>query len=200
MCSSRKPDHHHRGKEIFGLRRHRPNLLMPSSILLAGLVTIAIAVVSITGAETGAPAARHLGKQSPAQTLQLHGRDPVTGHELRRADFAGRPVLVEFWAPACPVCREAATVLERFARAQPQTALLGIDVGDGASQAKVLAVRYRWRGPSIVDSRARLADTLALRSLPETLVLDRHGRIVARLNGPVETATLGRALRQAQLR
>ena len=47
---------------------------------------------------------------------------------VRLDDYAGRPMLLNFWSLDCPPCRAEAPLLRAFAQAHPALALLGVSV------------------------------------------------------------------------
>ena len=71
---------------------------------------------------------------------------------------------------------------------------VGVDVGDNRAAAQAHERRFGVTYPSIEDSSGRVLlafrGTLTPSSRPSTLVLDREGRVAARVLGRVDTTTL----------
>ncbi len=126
-----------------------------------------------------------LDPPQPAPVLHFTARD---GAAKTLADFRGEPLLVNFWATWCGPCRAEMPSLDRL------QAKLG-------SRLKILAISEDRRGATAVDpfvARMKLA-TLAiyldpandaleafnLRGLPTSILLDRAGRMVWRVEGGV---------------
>ncbi|MEX1147936.1 MAG: redoxin family protein [Sphingomonadales bacterium] len=112
------------------------------------------------------------------------------GQSFTFDDFAGRVLLVNFWATWCAPCRHEMPALDRL-----QQALGGDDF-------TVMAISIDNNGPSVAepflrdvnvehmaifyDSRRALSRAWAVHGLPVTVLLDRQGRELARLVGPAE--------------
>jgi thiol-disulfide isomerase/thioredoxin len=135
---------------------------------------------------------------SPEAAPALAGTDPVTGQQLRLADFKGKPVVINIWASWCPGCIAEAADLARFARDHPEAQVLGIDFQDSVSGARAFYAEYGWRHPSIFDPDGDLVARLGLQGLPTTFFLDERHRIVTRIVGETDYAGFSAGLRQAK--
>jgi peroxiredoxin len=71
-------------------------------------------------------------------------------------------------------------------------AFVGIDVTDEAAAAKEFVVKYGAQYPSIVDADGALLATLPgvpPQAVPNTLILDREGKLAVRIIGAVPVDT-----------
>lgn len=117
-----------------------------------------------------------------------------TGEGLSSDDVRGRVVIVNFWYAACPPCREEAPDLEaiRVRFEDAEVTMIGVNVRDTADVSLRFARDFGVGYPSIVDSgdnavQLAFADgSLPPNSVPTTLVLDREGRVAARLSGLID--------------
>lgn len=121
-----------------------------------------------------------------------------TGAAFDSADVLGDVVVVNFWYAACPPCREEAPDLESL-RAQYEgggVAFVGVNVSDDAGTALTFAKEFGVGYPSIVDVddngvQLAFADgKLRPNSVPTTLILDREGRVAARLSGLITSPSV----------
>ncbi len=124
---------------------------------------------------------------------------PVLGDGERSgspADYDGKVVLVNFWASWCDPCREELPLLQRtHERIERQGGLvLGIDSRDLTDDALATVARYDLSFPNLRDRYAVLGREIGAVAYPETLVLDRQGRVAALRRGPVTQAWLDRVL------
>ena len=108
----------------------------------------------------------------------------VQGDTVRLADFAGKVLLVNFWASWCHPCREEfprmATLYEEFSRADFEIAAISDDRDFGSMLSFVTALRPPF--PILVGG-GRMRAVYHYRGLPYSVLLDRHGRIVKRIFG-----------------
>ena len=121
-----------------------------------------------------------------------------TGDAFDSADVLGDVVIVNFWYASCPPCREEAADLESL-RAQfegDDVTVVGVNVSDDAETARSFAKEFGVGYPSIVDVadngvQLAFADgALRPNSVPTTLILDREGRVAARLSGLITSPSV----------
>lgn len=112
------------------------------------------------------------------------------GRETGFAAFRGRGLVVNFWATWCPPCVAEMPSLDRahaaLARDGIEVLPLSSDRG-GRAQVEPFYVRTGLRHLAIwLDPRGTAGRALGVRGLPTTLILDRSGREVGRLEGDAE--------------
>ncbi|HEY7487939.1 MAG TPA: TlpA disulfide reductase family protein [Streptosporangiaceae bacterium] len=125
----------------------------------------------------------------------------LDGAALDLANLRGKVVVVNFWASWCAPCRGEAPALEQVYRENKAKGVefVGIDIKDDPEPAKAFARKFKVEYPSIVDQDGQV--TLAFRdvppnAVPSTLVLDREGRIAARVIGATTYTKLSGLLKQ----
>ncbi len=95
----------------------------------------------------------------------------------------GRVALVSLWATWCEACTRENDALNRHAkrtRERDDALVVGVAVGESATDVRAFALRHGMRYTQLVDEDFSLADALGQRSVPATLVVDRAGRVVYR--------------------
>jgi thiol-disulfide isomerase/thioredoxin len=167
------------------MRRPRP--LVALIIAAATLLLTGSAVwLSPRPAGPGATAPNRLeiGAPKPMPPLSFTDRD---GKPLSLQDFKGRLVVLDIWATWCSPCRAEFPRLDRLqaALADQGLVVLPLSVDQGGKkpverfydEVKVTALG------EYLDPSGSSAKALGLRGLPTTLILDREGREIGRLEG-----------------
>jgi len=112
------------------------------------------------------------------------------GNEVRLADYAGKVVVVNFWATWCPPCRKEMPGLDRLAGEMggDDLAVLAISTDRlGVERVRAFFEEIGVEHLTLhLDRRGKVALKAAAPGLPVTLILDREGREIARLQGEAE--------------
>ncbi len=129
-----------------------------------------------------------------------------SGDEVTSADYAGRVLVVNFWYAACGPCIVEAPRLEEAAEsfAGDEVAFLGVNTYDQAATALSFAKENGVSYPSVIDVnggevKLAFAGKAPLSATPTTLVLDRDGRVAARIIGELAEASILEAIVQTVL-
>lgn len=114
------------------------------------------------------------------------------GDSVSSADYEGRVLVLNFWYASCAPCREEAPTLEALAQGLGEEAtMLGVNVRDQAETAQFFAQENGVSYPSVIDANDgnmlyAFAGTVAPNAIPTTLVIDKHGRVAARVLGLID--------------
>jgi thiol-disulfide isomerase/thioredoxin len=92
-----------------------------------------------------------------------------------RAQHAGQPVLLYFWAEWCPVCRTTAGTVTAVAEDWPVTTVAMQSGGAAEVAAHMAAHGYRW--PTLVDARGEITRNYGFAGVPAFAVIDPAGDI-----------------------
>ena len=120
----------------------------------------------------------------------------LTGDRLSLSTYAGKIVVINVWGSWCGPCRAETPDLARAARELEASGVrfIGVDTRDNLSAARAFTRRYDVPYPSVVDEDGELL--LGFRFIiptavvPTTIVIDREGKVAARVIGPVTYRTL----------
>ena len=131
----------------------------------------------------------------PARISSQDRFDTPDGGKLALTDFAGKPLLMNFWATWCPPCVKEMPLLDRFAREQQasgwQVVGLAIDKVEAVREFLVKhPVRYpiAMAGPDALDWVRSLGNLGG--GLPFSVVLDSSGAPAQRKLGELGPADL----------
>jgi thiol-disulfide isomerase/thioredoxin len=179
------------------MNRPRPLLLVP--VLLLGLVGVLAGCGSTATGDKGYISGEGVITELPAAQRQAPGTvagESLDGKHLSLAAERGKVVVVNVWGSWCGPCVAEAPDLQKawgsISKAGKPVQFMGIDFREaperGAAFAKAKNITY----PSLTDESGVLILGLQGKAptVPTTLVLDRTGRIAARVNGETSTSTL----------
>lgn len=164
---------------------------------LSRFVSTLAAVLALTGVAIGwrlfAPDA------APNRAARSFAIRTLDGRTFRLAQLRGRPVVLDFWATWCAPCRASmphlSTMQDLFG--QQGLVVLGLSVDDAApSVVRGFAERLQVHFPVAMATEEMLDGYGPIRSIPTTIFIDRHGRIVRRLVGYVDRETLEGFIRE----
>ena len=134
------------------------------------------------------------GRKMPHSGQSVAGLAPdftvkdSAGADLRLSSYRGKVVLLNFWATWCAPCKAEIPWFTEFERSYGDRgfAVIGVSMDEGGWQPVkpyVEAAKINYR---VAIGDEKLAHTYGgLESLPETLLIDRKGRIAARHVGLV---------------
>jgi len=174
----------------------RPRILLP---VFAGLLVIAAGGFWYWQSDPPPPppdaiAADTLPQGFKAMVPPLKMSDiafeDADGKTVRISDFAGRPVLLNIWATWCAPCIVELPRLNKLqADAAPGTlavVAVAVDTPDPMKVRNFLANR-RWDAlHPYLDPKNAFAKALDIKSIPVSLLIDRNGYALVRVDAPVE--------------
>ncbi len=115
------------------------------------------------------------------------------GESKSLADFSGKIVLLNIWATWCVPCREEMPALDKLETKLGgkdfQVVAVNIDKGGSEKAAKFLEETGATHLALYTDPSGKLFSTLKAVGMPTTLIIDRHGKEIARLVGPADWAS-----------
>jgi len=158
------------------------------------------------GAAAPSPHAQALAairRESPRPLPALQFTD-AAGAARTLAAYAGHGLVLNFWATWCAPCVAEMPALDALAPRLSAAGLLVLPVSLDRGGAAVVQAFYRSHAvthlPVLLDARLSAMSALGLSGVPTTLLVDRAGREVGRIEGPVQwnapdaPAVLGRLL------
>jgi peroxiredoxin len=106
------------------------------------------------------------------------------------ADFAGRPVVIRFWADWCKYCEGEMKDIEPIYRREKVRGLevLAVNAGQDRATASAFVGKLGISYPALLDEDATIAKRYGVTGLPTTYFIDRQGRIAAKQIGEMTAA------------
>ncbi len=154
----------------------------------AGLVLVVLlALLAGAGACGGDPSPA----SSPANVEVL---EPA-GFDV--ADYAGQPLVINFFGSWCGPCNSEAPALSEFAAAHPGVHFVGIAVSDQRDDAVAFMTEYGLGYPVVVDDNS-LASAWGIQGVPTTVFLTSTGQEADRIVGAAGREQFEDGLAKAQ--
>jgi cytochrome c biogenesis protein CcmG/thiol:disulfide interchange protein DsbE len=161
---------------------------LPIAVICAALALFALLAYGLASNEPDADIEESLarGEREPAPALRLPRLSGSGQVEL--ADYRGRVVVLNFWASWCEPCRAESPLLQRWHEriSSRGGTVLGVDVLDVSSDAREFVREYGLTYPMLRDRDGDSQADFGVVAYPETVVIDRLGRITAIERGPVD--------------
>ena len=126
-----------------------------------------------------------------------------TGGVLSSDQLTGVPVVMNYWYAGCAPCRAEAPDLLAISKKFAKVQFVGVNVRDSAATAAAFNRNFKLTWPSIIDSASgsvALAFTgiVTPAAVPTTLVIDKKGRVSARILGRIDKSILTTLIQTVQ--
>ena len=158
------------------------------ALLLATLVVIVIVAgaVALSACDSSSDA------PTPSGDVEVVAPDAFSA-----ADYAGEPLVINFFGSWCGPCNVEAPDLATFATDNPDAQIVGMAVDDSEDDAVAFMNEYGLSFPLVIDDGS-LAGEYGITGVPTTIFLDAQGQEVDRLVGASTLAQFEAGLAKAQ--
>ena len=158
-----------------------------------------------TGADTASTAASGTPETTPeydaASNFELvlfENEEHSAGETISLSQFAGQPVVLNFWFPSCPPCvAEMPDFEQAYQKFKPDGVqfigiqLVGLDtIEDGQKFVKKLGVNYLLGPDSQGESSGDIVRDYRIAGFPTTVFIDRDQNVVRRWSGALNLEKL----------
>ena len=163
------------------------------AITLAGSGSAGSAGAATGSAGTATGAAKAAADPpAPAFSLAALGH---SGQHVALSDYAGQPLIVNFFASWCAPCKQETPLLAKFYQTEHgKVAMVGLDENDAQSSALAFTRAEGVGYPVGFDPEVIAASAYGVAGLPQTFFLNAQHRIVDRVFGAVTQAELNRGV------
>ena len=109
----------------------------------------------------------------------------LEGKNLSLTDLKGKVVLLNFFEPWCPICRKEAVSFDRLGEEWKGQEAVFLQVAVKVEERELRRAKKEWNLslPILMDEGGKVAEAYDVNGHPETLFVDRAGRIVGRSFG-----------------
>jgi thiol-disulfide isomerase/thioredoxin len=170
--------------------RRTAGLARRHKVITGSVVLFVAALIAVSVATSGGTAKNY----PPAAAFSLTALGQP-GQQVSLSQYAGKPVIVNFWASWCPPCQQETPLLASWYKQQHgHVVLLGLDENDNATNALTFAHAKGVSYPIGFDPNVTVASAYGVDGLPQTFFLNAQHRIVDHVLGAVTTAELAKGL------
>jgi cytochrome c biogenesis protein CcmG/thiol:disulfide interchange protein DsbE len=177
-------------------------LLLPILVSLAGAALLGLLVYGISNQAVSRSLDEQLanGKEPPA---------PEAGRTLPRlgaagtaslASYAGKVIVLNFWASWCEPCQAEAPLLEHAQASLERHGgtVLGVTYKDVSPDSESFVRQFHLTYPNLRDKSGEFAGSYGTDRLPESFIVNRSGRIVAISRGEIAQPFIEQAVKLAE--
>ena len=156
--------------------------------ILVGATLVVVSGCAAIGAATPAPSSGTIvagsalyGKPAPPFDLL-----DLQGQRVRLSDYAGRPLIVNFWASWCIPCQQEFPLYRNTLAEYAAQGLevLGVVYQDTATRARAFMTSHDATWPALLDPGGKVAAAYGVLGIPMSFFVDRHGVVRAVSYGP----------------
>ena len=152
---------------------------------------ILLLALALTACGGGEPAAKlNVGGMAPTfQTYRLDG-----GPAHFPAAYAGKPVVIRFWADYCKFCEGEMQAIEAVFQRHKAKGLevLAINAGQDKATVESFVKKIGITYPALLDEKSAIAKQYGVVGLPTTYFVDAKGIVRAKVVGEADEATFER--------
>jgi cytochrome c biogenesis protein CcmG/thiol:disulfide interchange protein DsbE len=159
--------------------------------LAVALAATALVVAIVRLADPAPDQALTIARDRPAPEITGTTLD---GAAFRLADLRGRPVIVNFWGPNCPPCRDEFPLFKAklAEHATDRLAIVGVLMWDPPEPARDFVAAFGAGWPTVIDPGEKILSAYRVAARPQTYFIDADGILRAIQIGEVSEAVFER--------
>ena len=162
------------------------------------LIALAIALTGCGGGGTSSAEESFVSGDGSVTFIKIEDRKiapAITGLTLSGTNYTytkDKVAVVNVWASWCSPCRAEAPILVSLANKYTDVAFIGILTRDNPANAEAFERRFKIPYPTVIDDSILIGfkGSLPANAIPSTVLIDKAGRVAARISGAVTVASL----------
>lgn len=171
---------------------------MKTGFKTLALMAIALLLTSCSGGGTSSSQESFVSGNGSVTFINPEKRNeapPLSGMTLSGTNYryeVGKVAVVNVWASWCSPCRAEAPTLVALANKYTEVAFIGILTRDNPATAEAFQRRFSLPYPTLIDDSLLIGfkGSLPANAIPSTVVIDKAGRVAARISGAITVASL----------
>ena len=179
------------------LSRRSIIMFVVTSLVSAGLLLVLLLRLIAASHTVSAVSSFQLtGHRAPDFAIQTWTWDGSPSQTVRLSAYAGRPVVVNFWASWCDACKaEEPVLVAAYQKYKAQGVMfLGVADEDTKSGGIAFLKQYNVTFPSGPPVNAQMPIDYGTTGIPETVFIDRQGIVEGKFQGAIDDGTLNREI------
>lgn len=184
-------------QETVRKNKHRRRIILFCVVSLLNVGLLALILTQLLTPATHQVSDPLVGHPAPNFSLVLLHSDSGK-NALTLSGFKGKPVVLNFWASWCQPCKEELPLLEnawKQMQAQKKNIVfLGIDFQESSSDASSFLQLHGITYLAGLDADGSIANKYGVTSLPQTIFIDRYGKVTGREPKELTSQELSRNL------
>jgi len=115
----------------------------------------------------------------------------LAGGNTALSSYKGKVVILNFWATWCPPCRSEMPSMETLYQRFKDEGLeiLAVNLGESADTVRQFIQNNKYTFPVPMDTNNRVGTLYGVEAIPTSYILDREGKIIARVVGAIHWDT-----------
>lgn len=138
------------------------------------------------------------GQQEAEETEETAAPDftvlDENGEKVSLSDYAGKPIVLNFWASWCHYCKVEMPDFDEAYRNHPEIQFMMVNVTDGSQEtmesARDFLAEAGYEFPVFYDTELDAAMTYGATGLPMTVFIDADGNLVTYARGMLQAQQL----------
>lgn len=169
---------------------------------ISGLIALAIILTSCSGGGTSSSQESFVSGNGAVTFIDIDKRisaPHLSGQTLSGTYYefsGGKTAVVNVWASWCSPCRAEAPTLVALSKKYPETSFIGILTRDNPATAEAFQRRFNLSYPTLIDDSLLIGfkGSLPANAIPSTVLIDKNGKVAARISGQVTVASLSQLI------